>query len=99
LVSARCDTIYGTDGEIRYIIAVESDPVRKALVGASILADHSIDELKQRAKPRLIFVVYDEHGIRQIRDFKERLDIAKRYCSHLDDIEIYSQADFRALQL
>lgn len=86
-------------GEIRYIIEVENDPVRKALVGASILADYSIGALEQHFKPRLIFVVYTEQGIRQIRNFKEKLSIAKQYCSRLGDIEIYSEKDFKILQL
>ncbi len=38
-------------------------PFGKALLGASILADYSIRELQQKAKPRLIFVVYNEQGI------------------------------------
>jgi hypothetical protein len=86
-------------GEIKYIIEVENDPVRKTLVGASILADYSIGELKQKTKPRLIFVVYTEQGIRQIPNFKEKLKIAKHYCSHLEDIKIYSEKDFKALRL
>jgi hypothetical protein len=84
------------DGEIKYIIEVENDPVRKALVGASILADHSIGELKQQSKPRLIFVVYTAQGIRQIPNFIEKLNIAKPYCSRIDNIEIYSEKDFKA---
>jgi hypothetical protein len=85
--------------EIRHMIEIENDPVRKALVGASILADYSVRELEQEIRPRLIFVVYTEQGIKQIPNFVEKLTIAKRYCSSLGDIEIYSEEDFRALQL
>ena len=85
--------------EIRYIIEIENDPVRKALVGASILADYSVHELKQETRPRLIFVVYAEQGIKQILNFVEKLAIAKQYCSHLGNIEIYSEREFKALQL
>ncbi len=91
--------LWDANGEIRYVIEVENDPVRKALIGASILADYSIGELNQQTKTRLIFVVCTEQGIRQIRDFKEKLNIAKLYCSHLDNIEIYSETDFKALHL
>lgn len=86
-------------GEIKYIIEVENDPVRKALVGARILADYSIAALDQHNKPTLIFVVYTEQGIRQIPNFIEKLQIAKRYCPHLERIEIYSETDFRELRL
>jgi hypothetical protein len=87
------------NGEIRYIIEIENDPVRKALVGASILADYSMRALKQEARPRLIFVVYTEQGVKQIPNFKEKLAIAKQYCLHLGDIEIYSEKEFKTLQL
>ena len=86
-------------GGIRYIIEIESDPVRKALIGAAILADYSIDELKQTIRPRLIFVVYAEKGIKQIPNFIAKLEIAKKYCVHLGNIEIYSEVDFKKLQL
>ncbi len=85
--------------EIRYIIEIENDPVRKALVGASILADYSLRELQQENRPRLIFVVYTEQGIRQIPNFVEKLKIAKQYCTYLGEIEIYSEKEFKALHL
>lgn len=85
--------------EVRYIIEIENDPVRKALVGASILADYSMRALKQRAKPRLIFVVYTEQGIKQIPNFREKLAIAKQYCLYLGNIEIYSEEEFKDLRL
>jgi len=88
-----------SQGEIKYIIEVENDPVRKVLVGASILADCSVAELGQQTKPVLIFVVYSEKGIRQIRNFVTRLEIAKKYCAHLKNIEIYSEANFKKLAL
>jgi hypothetical protein len=86
-------------GQIKYIIEVENDPVRKALVGASILADYSIAKLGQQTKPRLIFIVYTKQGIRQIPNFIEKLNIAMRYITHLKKIEIYSTAHFKKLKL
>ncbi len=85
--------------EISHIIEVENDPVRKVLVGASILADYSIKELAQHRKPRLIFVVYTQEGIRQISNFLEKIKIATEYCHHLAQIEIYSESDFKSLSL
>ena len=40
--------MFDNNGEIKYIIEVENDPVRKALVGASILANHSLVNLNRR---------------------------------------------------
>jgi hypothetical protein len=84
--------------KINYIIEVESDPMRKSIVGASILADYSISMLK-RMKPTLIFVVYLKEGIKQIPNFKEKRKIAKKYCKNLNDILVYSVNDFKKLKL
>lgn len=84
---------------IRFIIEIENDPIRKALIGASILADYSVRFLKQRIKPRLIFVVYAKQGIRQIPNFKKKIQIARSYCAHLSNIEVYSWQKFQMLQL
>ena len=86
-------------GEIRYIIEVEGDPVRKAIVGASVLADYSIAALNQRTRPILIFVIYSEQGIRQIRKFAEKLEITKKYCTHLEDVQVHPEAHFKELGL
>jgi hypothetical protein len=86
-------------GEIRYIIEIENDPVRKALVGASVLADYSLAQFRQKAKPRLIFVIYSEIGIKQIKNFKEKLKIAGKYCKQLKNIKVYPESDFKELKL
>jgi len=91
--------VYDKKGRIKYIIEVENDPMRKALVGACILADYSIAELKQRLKPKLIFVVYNEKGIRQMHNFTAKIIIAKEYCLYLRNIEIYSENDFKKMQI
>jgi hypothetical protein len=80
---------------ILYIIEVENDPMRKNLVGASILADYSISQLKQVEKPTLIFLVYTNEGKKQIHNFIEKLKIAKKYCKNLKDIKIFHIDDFR----
>jgi hypothetical protein len=89
--------MYNEGKDICYIIEIENDPVRKALVGASLLADASICELKQIKIPKLIFIVYSKEGLRQIPNFVEKLNIAKRYCQNLSSIEIYSENEFKML--
>ena len=94
------DVILRSDAnEVLYIIEVENDPVRKALVGACILADYSIKALRQQAKPILIFIVYSEEGIRQMGNFRDKLEIAKEYCKDLSDVRIYTEKEFKVLDL
>ena len=64
------------------------------MVGASILADHSIGQLKEIQSPVLVFIVYTNAGIKQIPNFVEKLKIAKTYCKNLKEIKIFSVADF-----
>ena len=85
--------------EVEYILEIECDPVRKALVGASILAEASIHALDQRVRPTLVFVVYGAKGIEQIENFRTRIDIIKPYCHALRDIQVMSWCDFKALDL
>lgn len=82
-------------GDIAFIVEVENDPMRKALVGAAILADASVAALRQRRKPELMFVVYLPEGIRQIPNFKAKVDIVKRYCRNLARIHVLSEAEFK----
>lgn len=81
-------------GKISYIIEVENDPMRKNLVGASVLADYSIGQLNENQKPILIFIVYTDKGIRQIHNFVEKLKIARKYCKNLKDIRMLSLQEF-----
>ena len=80
--------------EIVFIIEVENDPMRKNLVGASILADYSVSQLKQIEKPTLIFIVYTNEGKKQFDNFNEKLKIAKKYCKNLKDIKLFHIDDF-----
>jgi hypothetical protein len=91
--------VLNTDGKIEYIIEVENDPMRKAIVGASILADASVKEIQNRLKPTLIFVVYTPQGIRQISNFKNKIEIVLPYCKNLKSIEIYSVNEFKKRSL
>jgi len=85
--------IRNKNGEIKYIIEVENDPVRKAIVGASILADASLKALNGNAK--LYFVIYDQEGIRQIHNFRAKAEIAKRYCYNINEINVVSFEEFK----
>jgi len=85
--------------DILYIIEVECDPVRKVLVGASVLADYSISQMKLKTKPVVIFIVYTEQGIKQIHNFKERIKIAKQYCKNIKEIMILSDKEFEKYSL
>ena len=88
-----------SQGEIEYIIEVENDPMRKVIVGASILADACIGEIQQRKKPSLIFIVYMPQGVRQIQNFKNKIEIAIPYCKNLHSIEMYSIDEFMQIEL
>ena len=83
---------------IAYIIEVENDPVRKSLVGASVLADYCIQKMKN-IKPVLVFVIYSREGIKQIPNFREKLKIAKKYCKNLKGIKIFTTSEFKKFDL
>jgi hypothetical protein len=89
--------IKNKNGEIKYIIEVESDPTRKAIVGASILANESLKALNEIAK--LYFVIYHPDGIRQIHNFRAKAEIAKKYCRNIDEIKVVSFEEFRDIDL
>jgi len=85
------------NGGIEYIIEVESDPTRKAIVGASILADASLKALNEIA--RLYFVIYHPDGILQIQNFRAKAEIAKQYCRNIDEIKVISFEEFKDIDL
>lgn len=84
-------------GEIEYIIEVESNPIRKAIVGASILADASLKVLRE--KGNLYFVIYNPKGIKQIHNFQSKAKIAKKYCHKLNKINVLSFEEFKKINL
>ena len=89
--------IKNKNGKIKYIIEVEGDPVRKVIVGASILADASLKALKK--KGNLYFVIYDPKGIKQIHNFQSKAKIAKEYCCNLNKIYVLSFEEFKKISL
>ncbi|MFQ6040706.1 MAG: hypothetical protein ACE5PV_07610 [Candidatus Poribacteria bacterium] len=86
------------NGKIIYIIEVEAgkktEPGRKSVVGATILADYCIGLFNQDTKPCLFFIVN-----KAIEHIKKRLEIAKRYCSNLKQVEVYLWDNFQQLTL
>jgi hypothetical protein len=80
--------------DIRYIIEVEHDPIRKAIVGACLLADCSVEEMKGEPA-ELIFIVYSESGKRQISNFIQKVDVIKKRFKHLSSIRVVTDEDFK----
>jgi len=79
---------------IRYIIEVENDPMRKAIVGACLLADCSVKEMCSEPAA-LIFIVYSEIGRRQIKNFKDRIEVIKGRLTHLSSIQAVTVEEFK----
>ncbi len=73
------------NGEILYIIELQNSG-RKAVVGASILADYCLKIMRQKIKPNLTFLVNSERGIKQLQNFRARCEIAKQYVTELSEI-------------
>jgi len=73
-------------GEIKLIIELETSAVRKSIMGAAILAQICVREMKQNSKPKLIFVLKnksDQEGIRKLNVRLEKMtEILKE--SYLD---------------
>jgi hypothetical protein len=68
--------------------------VRKAIVGACLLADCSVEEM-QDAAAGLIFIIYSEKGNEQIDDFKNKVEIIRDRCPHLSSIQIVTDEEFK----
>lgn len=80
--------------DVLYIIEVECDPTRKAIVGACLLADLSIEEM-QAAAAGLIFIIYSKNGKKQIANFRAKVKIIRRRLPHLSSIRVVTDEDFR----
>jgi hypothetical protein len=72
-------------GKITHIIEVETDPVRKALVGAAITADYCMK--KEGAKPHLLFLI-GKDGESQLDNFKAREKIIKSYLKNIKSVKV-----------
>ena len=69
--------------KITHIIEIETDPVRKSLVGAAITADYCIGIDQPKDKVNLFFVI-GKKGSRQIKDFKRRVPIIEKYIRYIN---------------
>jgi hypothetical protein len=85
-------------GSISYIVEVEGDPVRKALVGAMVLADKTIAAMKQAAKPTLYFVIHHPNGLRQIENFRSKVELTREYCRHLANVQVITGDELARLR-
>ena len=81
-------------GIIKHIIEVETDPVRKSIVGASILADYCIGLDQPRKKIRLSFIIGNKEtksgrsGLKQLPDFQKRKSIIEKYLKNIYKVNI-----------
>ena len=78
--------------EIKYIIEVETDPVRKALVGSAITADYCLSIDKQKRKPKMFFII-GEKGLNQLHNFKFRENIINKYTKNIKNSIIGKKED------
>ncbi len=80
--------------EVRYIIEVENDPMRKVIAGACLLADCSLEKM-QRAKAKLIFIVYSKDGKQQIENFRNKVNFVQHRLPHLSSISVLTEDEFK----
>ena len=83
------DVILRKNNDIEAIIEIETDPVRKTLVGACIMADYCIETDQPGEKAKLFFIIGDprsksgKEGLKQFPDFEKREVIAKQYVKNV----------------
>jgi len=74
---------------IKYIIEIETDPVRKSIVGACILADYCMGIDQPEEKPKLLFIIGNKFtesgrkGLRQLLHFQRRGEVAEKYVRNI----------------
>ncbi len=69
--------------KITYIIEIETDPVRKSLVGAAITADYCIGIDQPKDKIDLYFVI-GKKGRKQLENFQNRIPIIEKYIKYIN---------------
>lgn len=69
-------------GKIEIIIEVETDPVRKSLVGAAVTADYCISIDQPGYKPKMLFII-GEKGLSQLENFKARTPLINKYVKYI----------------
>jgi hypothetical protein len=103
-VKKRGEAIYQPDivafnkqnGEVMYIIEVQTANVRKSIAGATILAEVCMSMLNQPTKPSLFFVVKDKSGGRELMklNFRVRKIMESLKKSHLKEAKLLKKTDF-----
>lgn len=90
LFSYEPDIVIKVNGKITHIIEVETDPVRKALVGGACTAAYFIDKHFKDLKPRLYFAVgRKDIKYQQLEKQQARLHVINRWCKDIfRDIKI-----------
>jgi len=80
--------------DVRYIIEVENDPMRKAIAGACLLADCCLEKM-QKAKAELLFIVFSKNGKQQIENFRNKVDFVRHRLLHLSSIQVVTDKEFK----
>jgi hypothetical protein len=80
--------------DVRYIIEVENDPMRKVIAGACLLADCCLEKM-QKAKAELVFVVFSKGGERQIENFRNKVEFVRHRLPDLSSIQVVTDKEFK----
>lgn len=78
------DVVIKVNGKITHIVEVETDPVRKALVGGAYTAAYLIDKHFKDLKPKLYFAIGEkDKEYRQLKKQQARLRVINRWCENI----------------
>jgi hypothetical protein len=89
-ISYEPDVVIKVKGKITHIVEVETDPVRKALVGGACTAAYFVDKHFKGLKPKLYFAVGEKgKEYRQLKKQQARLLVINNWCENIfSDIKI-----------
>src|SRR3990170_2911318 len=91
------DVVILVDDKITHVVEVETDPVRKALVGGACTCAYFTKKNLSNEKPKLYFAI-GERGSEQLAKFQARKKILDEFFKEIfSDIRIESQG--RVLEL
>jgi len=78
------DIVVKVNGKITHIIEVETDPVRKALVGGACTAAYFIDKNLKRGEIKLYFAIgKKDEEYKQLKNLQARLRVINRWCKDI----------------
>jgi len=85
------DVVILVDKKITHVVEVETDPVRKALVGGACTCAYFVKKNLSNVKPKLYFAIGDK-GLNQLHRFQARKKILEDFFKmYFSDIQIDSQ--------